>query len=211
MRCMIGSRGLFMENNVREESGLKFQFPENDTVIKFDDTKFYRDYFNKLPKAKGVDFISVDKNKIAFIEVKNCIGDEGNCRWRIAPNNQKRNKTHTSVNVEGRDSLDIEMAQKTAMTIAALIGAKSFGDTKECLCELREYIQFLSKDAFSDNSKKKYVILFLEGDFGGKTRSKKMIMKALQDSIKKKLKWINCRVSVVDSDTYNTKLFQIVS
>ena len=54
------------------------------------------------------------------------------------------------------------------------------------------------------------MILFLEGDFGGKTRSKKMIMKALQNSINKKLKWINCRVSVVDSDTYNTKLFQIV-
>lgn len=200
-----------MENNIREESRLKFQFAENDTVIKFDDTKFYRDYFNKLPEAKGVDFISVAKDKIAFIEVKNCTGDEGNNRWRIVPDNRKRNTTHTTVNVEGRDSLDIEMAQKTAMTIAALIGAKSFGDTKECLCELREYIQFLSKDAFSDNSKKKYVILFLEGDFGGKTRSKKMIMKALQDSINKKLKWINCRVSVVDSDTYNTKLFQIVS
>ena len=53
-----------MENNVREESGLKFQFPENETVIKFDDTKFYRDYFNKLPNAKGVDFISVDKYNI---------------------------------------------------------------------------------------------------------------------------------------------------
>ena len=211
MQCTIENRGLFMENNIKEESRLKFQFAENDTVIKFDDTKFYRDYFNKLPEAKGVDFISVAKDKIAFIEVKNCTGDEGNNRWRIVPDNRKRNTTHTTVNVEGRDSLDIEMAQKTAMTIAALIGAKSFGDTKECLCELREYIQFLSKDAFSDNSKKKYVILFLEGDFGGKTRSKKMIMKALQDSINKKLKWINCRVSVVDSDTYNTKLFQIVS
>ena len=113
MLCMIENRGLFMENNIIEESGLKFQFPKNDTVIKFDDTKFYRDYFNKLPEAKGVDFISVDKNKIAFIEVKNCTGDEGNCRWRIAPNNQKRNTTHTSVNVEGRDSLDIEVAQKS--------------------------------------------------------------------------------------------------
>ena len=70
MLCMIENRGLFMENNIKEESGLKFQFPKNDTVIKFDDTKFYRDYFNKLPEAKGVDFISVDKNKIAFIEVK---------------------------------------------------------------------------------------------------------------------------------------------
>lgn len=211
MRCMIGSRGLFMENNVREESGLKFQFPENETVIKFDDTKFYRDYFNKLPNAKGVDFISVDKYKIAFIEVKNCIGDEGNCRWRIAPNNQKRNKTHTSVNVEGRDSLDIEMAQKTAMTIAALVGAKSFGNTKECLNELKEYIQFLSEDSFSNDSKKKYVILFLEGDFGTRTRTKKMIMKELQDSMNKKLRWINCRVSVVDSDTYDSRIFQIVS
>ena len=59
-----------MENNIKEESRLKFQFAENDTVIKFDDTKFYRDYFNKLPEAKGVDFMSVAKDKIAFIEVK---------------------------------------------------------------------------------------------------------------------------------------------
>ena len=128
MQCMIENRGLFMENNIKEESRLKFQFAENDTVIKFDDTKFYRDYFNKLPEAKGVDFISVAKDKIAFIEVKNCTGDEGNNRWRIAPDNRKRNTTHTSVDVEGRDSLDIEMAQKTAMTIAALVGAKSFGN-----------------------------------------------------------------------------------
>ena len=200
-----------MENKIKEESGLKFLFPQNDTVVKFDDTKFYRDYFNKLPEAKGVDFISVDKDKIAFIEVKNCTGDESNCRWRIAPNNQKKDTTHTVVNVEGRDSLDIEVAQKTAMTVAALTGAKSFGDTKECLEELKEYIQFLSSDRFSDDSKKKYVILFLEGDFGSRTRSKKMIMKELQDSMNKKLHWINCRVSVVDSDTYNPKIFRIVS
>ena len=44
-----------------------------------------------------------------------------------------QNTTHTVVNVEGRDSLDIEVAQKTAMTVAALTGAKSFADTKDCL------------------------------------------------------------------------------
>ncbi len=208
---MIENRGLFMENNIKEESGLKFQFPKNDIVIKFDDTKFYRDYFNKLPGAKGVDFISVDNDKIAFIEIKNCTGDEGNCRWRITPNNQKRNTTHTTVDVEGRESLDIEVAQKTAMTIAALIGAKSFGDKKECLAELKEYIQFLSNANFSDDSKRKYVILFLEGNFDSRTRSKKMVMTALQDSLNKKLQWLNCRVSVVDSDTYDSKVFQIVN
>lgn len=122
-----------------------------------------------------------------------------------------QNTTHTVVNVEGRDSLDIEVAQKTAMTVAALTGVKSFGDTKDCLEELKEYIQFLSSDRFSDDSKKKYVILFLEGDFGSRTRSKKMIMKELQDSMNKKLQWINCKVSVVDSDTYNPKIFRIVS
>ena len=122
-----------------------------------------------------------------------------------------QNTTHTVVNVEGRDSLDIEVAQKTAMTVAALTGAKSFGDTKDCLEELKEYIQFLSSDRFSDDSKKKYVILCLEGDFGSRTRSKKMIMKELQDSMNKKLQWINCKVSVVDSDTYNPKIFRIVS
>ena len=149
--------------------------------------------------------------KIAFIEVKNCTGDEGNNRWRIVPDNRKRNTTHTSVNVEGRDSLDIEVAQKTAMTLAALVGAKSFRNTKECLNELREYIQFLSEDSFSNDSKKKYVILFLEGDFGTRTRTKKMIMKELQDSMNKKLRWIDCRVSVVDSDTYDPRIFRIVS
>ena len=113
--------------------------------------------------------------------------------------------------MEGRDSLDIEVAQKVAMTIAALVGAKSFENAKECVGELREYIQFLSSDSFSDNSKKKYVILFLEGDFGGKTRTKKMIMQALQNSMNKKLQWINCRVSVVDSNTYDSRLFRIMS
>ena len=38
-----------------------------------------------------------------------------------------------------------------------------------------------------------------------------MIMKELQDSINKKLRWINCRESVVDSDTYDPRIFQIVS
>ena len=76
MRCTIENRGLFVENNIKEESGLKFQFSENHTVIKFENTKFYRDYFNKLSEEKVIDFISVDKDKIAFIEVKNCTGDE---------------------------------------------------------------------------------------------------------------------------------------
>ncbi|MDO4336930.1 MAG: hypothetical protein Q4C91_02470 [Eubacteriales bacterium] len=55
---------------IREESGLKFGFPDDNIAIKFDDTKYYRDLFNALSGSKGVDFISVGKDTISFIEVK---------------------------------------------------------------------------------------------------------------------------------------------
>lgn len=196
---------------IKEESGLKFGFPDGNIAIKFDDTKYYRDLFNALPGSKGVDFISVGKNAISFIEVKNCLGDEGNCRWRIAPNNQKRDTTSTTVDVEGRESLDIEVAQKVAMTLAALTGARSFGDRKSSIDELKDIITTVFSKDFADDKKTKYVILFLEGNFGGHTRSKKMIMENLQRSMNTKMRWLNCRVSVVYSSTYYKDIFQIIS
>ena len=196
---------------IREESGLKFGFPDDNIAIKFDDTKYYRDLFNALPGSKGVDFISAGKDAISFIEVKNCLGDEGNCRWRIFPNNQKRDTTSTKVDVQGRESLDIEVPQKVAMTLAALAGARSFGDKKSSLDELKEIITTVFSEDFADDTKTKYVILFLEGTFGGHTRTKKMIMENLQRSMNTKMRWLNCKVSVVDSSTYNKDIFQIVS
>lgn len=171
MQCMTGSKRLSME--IKEESRLKFGFPDGSKVVKFDDTVFYRKYFNELPDSKGVDFIAVEKDNISFIEVKNCTGDEGNCRWRIYPNNRKKDTSHTKVNVKGRDSLDIEVPQKVAMTLAALSGAKTFEGSKESAEELKEIQETIFSKDFSDEKKKKYVILFLEGDFGGYTRTKK--------------------------------------
>ena len=196
---------------IREESGLKFGFPDENIAIKFDDTKYYRDLFNALPGSKGVDFISAGKDAISFIEVKNCLGDEGNCRWRIFPNNQKRDTTSTKVDVQGRESLDIEVPQKVAMTLAALAGARSFGDKKSSLDELKEIITTVFSEDSADDTKTKYVILFLEGNFGGHTRTKKMIMENLQRSMNTKMRWLNCKVSVVDSSTYNKDIFLIVS
>jgi len=195
---------------IKEESRLKFGFPDGSKVIKFDDTLFYRKFFNALPDSKGVDFIVVGKNYIAFLEVKNCIGDEANCRWRIFPNNQKRETSHTCVDVDGRDSLDIEIPQKVAMSLAALLGAKSFERTKDSVEELKEIQKVIFSDTFSDDTKKKFVILFLEGDFGSHTRTKKMIMLELQRSMNTKMRWLNCRISVVDSSTYDEKIFRII-
>lgn len=191
---------------IREESGLKFGFPDDSDVVKFDDTPYYRKEFNALPGSKGVDFISDEKDTLSFIEVKNCMGDEGNNRWRITPNNSKRMTTHTTVDMEDRDSLDIEVPQKVAMTLAALSGVKSYEKNRTSVAELKG----ITETSFSDKEKKKYVILFLEGDFGSHTRSKKMIMGSLQQSMKTKMRWLNCKVSVVDSDTYDKKIFEIV-
>ena len=122
----------------------------------------------------------------------------------------KKNTSHTTVDVDGRESLDIEVPKKVAMTLAALVGAESFGENKSSLDELKEIVKDILSGALADDSKKKYVILFLEGNFGGKTRTKKMIMSELQRSMNVKMRWLNCKVSVVDSDTYDKRLFQIM-
>lgn len=77
---------------VIEESNMRFDFPDDRTTVKFDEELFYRNSFNKFPESKGVDFITDGKDLIVFIEVKNCRGHEGDNRWRIAPNNQKRKR-----------------------------------------------------------------------------------------------------------------------
>ncbi len=165
----------------------------------------------KKPSSKGVDFISDMDRYFVFTEVKNCTGDENNCNWRVHPNNSKVGFSPTSVDVEDRDSADIETARKVAMTMAALSGANTFGEGKNSSAELEEYIKALGSKDFSKGSKRLLVVLFLEGNFGSKTNSKKMIMKRLGDSLNKKLQWLKCRASVVDSNTYDRRIFEAVN
>lgn len=73
-----------------EESGLKFIFENESKAIKYDDSNFYRNYVNRLPSAKGVDFMSIQAGRLVLTEVKNCKGHEADANWRIWPNNKKR-------------------------------------------------------------------------------------------------------------------------
>lgn len=200
MHYTTENRGSSMEI---EESGLKFNFPTESIAIKFDDTDFYRKRYNVFPDSKGVDFISDTKEFFVFTEVKNCKGDETNNIWRIYPDNKKADMT------TGRDSLDIEVTQKVVMTLAALAGVNTYGSTRKDTEELINFAKKTFGTEYAEDRKKILVILFLEGDFGSTTRPKKMVMKDLQDSINKKLRWLKCRVSVVDSKTYNKKVFEI--
>ena len=189
------------------ESNLCFEFSEESEVVKFDDTSFYRNYFNKLPNAKGIDFIVNSQEKLLFMEVKNCLGHENDNRWRLSTDNRKVNTAPTSVDTTNRESLDVEVAKKIGMTFSCLMGSHS--KKGNCLAaeELEEYFKASIDSKIFQDRKNVWILLLLEGNFASRTRSKKMVMKSLKDSIKTKLKWLNCKVDVVDLETYREAIF----
>lgn len=196
-----------------EESNLTFMFEQDTSPIKFDDTKFYRDQYNKLPGGKGVDIIADSDKMLQLIEIKNCIGHEAENAWRTSVNNSKLGSAPANLNVEDRDSFDIEIAKKVASTIACLYGAWTKAPQSTAAANIANLWNKACDKKIQKTEKPILVILFLEGDFDNpysKTRTKKMIMQRIQDSINTKLSWLNCRVSVVDSTTYNHKCFKVV-
>ena len=194
---------------VIEESGLKFRFAGNVRAKKYDESNFYCNYMKQLPEAKGVDILSIQNGRLILTEIKNCSGHEADNNWRIYPNNRKVSTAHTTVNTEKRESLDIEVAKKIAMTINGLVGAYTKISGCTAAEELYEYAEIMISDSIRSGKSQLLIILFLEGAFGCESRRKTTIMSELQKSIKKKLSWLNCLVSVVDSDTYNRKIFQV--
>lgn len=170
-----------------EESGLKFGFDQNTSAVKYDDSSFFRNYMAQLPEAKGVDIVSIQNGRPVFTEIKNCRGHEADNNWRIHPNNRKLMTSHTAVNTAGRESLDIEIAKKAAMTIDGLIGALTKASGCAAAEELAEYGKVLVSDSIRSGKNQLLVVLFLEGDFGCESRCKTTIMNELQKSIKKKL------------------------
>lgn len=179
------------------EGELKFTFDEKGEVIKFDEDKFYRKYFMKLPEAKGVDFIYNDNENLIFLEVKDCYGYEKENLYRIGPSK------------EGELSFDEEVAKKVESTIACLVGSytrKSNCEVAKQLSELYEKFNLLD---ICKEKKKLFVILLLEGNFKIKARTKKMIMKDIQNKLKTNLKWLECKVSVIDIETSKDKFFVV--
>lgn len=173
------------------ESKLDFTF--SGQAIKFDDTKFYEIYKSYLPHGKGVDFLSISPDAFIMLEVKNCFGHEKENVWRT--------KTDF-VNEAGDESFDIEVAKKVAGTLACLTGA-GVAYPLSGADELKPYFKELASAKYEKGKKVLQIILFLEGDFGSKIRTKKMIMKRIRDKISEKLKWLNCTVRVVDLNTYS--------
>ncbi|MEE1057275.1 MAG: DUF6661 family protein [Acutalibacteraceae bacterium] len=201
-----------------EESNLKFCFSDEVSAIKFDDTDYYRKKFNNLPSGKGVDILVDSENIFQFIEIKNCTGHERENLWRTSVNNSKISSAPETLEIGDRDSVDIEVAKKVASTISCLFGlwtkSKSVENSVENSLELLKFYGGMNDKKICKDKKRILVILFLEGDFNVGTRvgtrSKKTIMKRIKDSIKNKLSWLNCTVTVVDSNTYNKRFFEVI-
>ena len=193
-----------------EESNLKFCFSDEVSAIKFDDTDYYRKKFNNLPSGKGVDILVDSENIFQFIEIKNCTGHERENLWRTSVNNSKISSAPETLEIGDRDSVDIEVAKKVASTISCLFGSWTKSESVENSLELLKFYGGMNDKKICKDKKRIWVILFLEGNFNFRTRSKKMIMERIQDSIKKKLSWLNCKVMVVDSDTYKERFFKII-
>lgn len=184
---------------IMNEGSLKFIFNKNAEVIKFDEDKFYREYFMKLPKGKGIDFIYNDNKNLIFLEVKDCFGHE------------KENLYRTKINYyqDEKSSFDIEVAKKVESTIACLFGSYTRKINCQSAEKLAEMYEKFGLSNIQKEKKKLWIILLLEGEFAVKTRSKEMIMGEIQRSLKQKLKWLECKVSVVDMKTYKEKFFKV--
>jgi len=185
------------------ESSLIFTFPNACQVIKFDDSRFYRNFFTRLPGGKGVDFIEETSDSIVLIEVKNCTGHEQENRHRT-----RTEKISPDNDVKGR--FVTEIPAKVAMSVACLMGAHTKHLNTPGAHELEPYFQALAAEKRGIPQKKIVVVLVLEGNFMSRTRSKAMIMQSIQAAIREKLKWLNCsKVYVVDINTYKERYFKM--
>lgn len=190
---------------IMTEGSLDIVFDESYCAVKFDDSLFYRKRFEKnLDGAKGVDCIAVSKDHLLLLEIKDCEGHESDNRWRVSPNNRKRDTSATPVDTEGRDSVDIEVAKKVTMSLAGLVGAMRQKDTDYIRSEWNGIPEQLDLGKVSEIQ----VILFLTGDFSTKSWSEKMVLTDLRRSIASKLRWLNCSVLVENMSTQKKKYYE---
>lgn len=110
---------------------------------------------------------------------------------------------------ENHADVSIRAAEKD-MTISCLLGAQTCRKNNRWKEEeLMPYATALEEEKIPQGRKSVFVVLFLEGNFESDVRKKLATMQRIQESIEKKLKWLNCKVSVVDASTYRSKLFEV--
>lgn len=166
------------------ESDIEFQFKESIYVIKFDETSFFINNFQRLQGSKGIDFFAYDKEKktVYFIEVKNFMGAELENKHRLK--------------VRTKDSLGLEVSHKVRDTLSCCVGAKRYKGEEE----IAPFVDWIMNGKITLK-----VILFLEGTFKQHTQT----LANIRDEIKSNLKWLTTKVSVESSKTTKDIVYQV--
>lgn len=186
------------------EEYIRFIFPEGMCVLKFDDESFYRNKYNKITEAKGVDFLLRQESVAALMEVKDFSWHERENSWRLVLNDGWRKKHPDDERCLGRNSLDIEVSKKVVSTLACLYGSWTMHDKDDSASKLGTFFKKSQVCSLK-------IILFLELAAGSsiQTRSNRTIRRNLRDSIEQKLSWLNCKVEVIDSHEGIASRFKI--
>ena len=181
------------------ESDMLFSFHDDVAAIKYDDTTFYRKSYNAVEGSKGVDIIADSAYALYFVEVKNCEGSaESQDAWRRRYSGSRN-----------MDDLASEVASKVAHTCACLAGVSTYRERNADAAPLLNFADSLHAGNIASLEKKLLVLLYLEGDFSCKSRSNESIYRDIQSRIKKRLKWLNCRVSVVSTKTDHPRDYEV--
>lgn len=159
-----------------EESNMVFQFPEGFKVVKLDDSSFYKKHYVSLTTSKSIDFLIFHENTYFLIEVKN---------FKLSLKN-KETKNRFLINTS--ESLSLEMALKVRDSLACILGASRTQHEEE----ISEY-----KNILKHNQKLKVILFIIPPNFYNE-RELNDIKMALSDDLKKKLKWLNAKIHILD-------------
>ena len=169
-----------------DESRLRFQFGDSWTVLRYDASSSYRSIavlsgalYEKSETqnhgTRAVDFVAVRQDEIYFIEVKNFEGHERQTRARL------------------EKDLDLEVGLKVRDTLAGLVGAvRRNKDLPEPL--------LVALGRIASDEQRVNVIAWIERHDPPQTKRWMSIGDALlEDRIKKRLRWLNAKVLVTNS------------
>lgn len=184
------------------EGDIDFIFDDSVKLCKFDAQPFYQDDFNKyIDGGKGVDIIFETDSIVCFMEIKDFRKDYVNNKWRTIPNNRSKQSQIAHVAKMSKDSLDIEIPKKVMATIDCLYGAWTKKEQSSRAADLIEQADFVMDSDIQNHRKRLVVLLFVEGVRDTQARKAMITLHEIEIYMKRRLKWMNCSVEVIDSNS----------
>lgn len=166
---------------IYSESDLQFEFDDQkwEDLIKFDETRDFKNTQEALPGTKGVDFVGISNRRtLVFLEIKNFRGHRIQNKPRIE---------------NDEDPLWMEVSHKMRDALSVVIGgARNSTNQKDVWVKYLNYLR--------NENKPLHLILWLEQDLppSDYTAKKKWDRNeyTLRKRLKKGLRWLSPKVDI---------------